>query len=441
MTVAVSDSLEVRPSGPLTGTLEVPGDKSISHRVLLLGALAEGRTRAAGFLESADCLATLRAISGLGVRVERPAPGEVVIEGAGLDGLQAPDTALDCGNAGTAMRLLAGVLAGQPFSSTLTGDASLSRRPMRRVIKPLSNMGAYIAANGGRAPLRITGKRPLKAIRYASPVASAQVKSAVLLAGLYARGVTCVSEPAASRDHTERLLQTFGVELRRDGRRICIEGGSRLRAATVQIPGDLSSAAFFLAGAAMQPGSELLLENVGINPTRTGVIDLLREMGADIALLNIRQAGNEPVADLRVRGRRLRGIAIPPERVPGAIDDLPAVLAAAACAEGVTTLHGAAELRVKESDRLAAMARGLAGLGIAVELFEDGVRIRGGQPSGGTVDSQGDHRIAMAFAVLGGRATGPVTVRATANIETSFPGFADCTRRVGLDISNQDISA
>lgn len=425
----------VRPGGCLKGRLRVPGDKSISHRALILGAVAEGTTAIEGFLEGADCLATLRALRDLGVAIEGPQAGRVTVQGVGLHGLRAPEHPLDLGNSGTSMRLLAGLLAGQPFSVTLTGDASLSLRPMRRITDPLRTMGAEVETSAeGTAPLRLTGGARLQGIDYALPVASAQVKSGVLLAGLYARGRTCVREPAPTRDHTERMLAGFGYAVEAGDARVCLEGGGRLYGRAVDVPADLSSAAFFLVGAAIAEGSDLVLEHVGVNPTRAGVIEILRRMGADIDILNPRTAGGEPVADLRVRAAPLRGIRIPPELVPLAIDEFPALFIAAACAEGETVLSGAAELRVKESDRIQVMADGLCALGGAARPTADGIVIQGGALGGGHVDSHGDHRIAMAFAMAALRAAGVVEVADTRNVQTSFPGFGKAAAAAGLGI-------
>lgn len=422
------------PGGQPGGVVRVPGDKSISHRAVMLAALAEGRTRITGFLDSADCLATLAAFEAMGVAARREA-GALLIDGAGLHGLAAPAAPLDVGNSGTSMRLLAGLLAGQAFDSELTGDASLRRRPMGRVIEPLRQMGADIAGSeGGTAPLRITGGRRLHGIDYPLPVASAQVKSCLLLAGLYAEGETRITEPAPCRDHTERMLEAFGADIERADAAVRLRPGVPLRAGELAVPADLSSAAFFLVAAAITPGAELTLEAVGVNPTRAGVLTILRAMGADIAERAPRTLGGEPVADLHVRGGGLKGIEIDPELVPLAIDEFPALFVAAACAEGTTTLRGAAELRVKESDRIAVMAEGLAALGVATETYEDGIRITGGPLSGGSVDSHGDHRVAMAFAVAAGQAQAPVTVHDTANVETSFPGFVETARAAGLSI-------
>lgn len=425
----------VQPGGRLTGRLRVPGDKSISHRAVMLGSLAEGTSRVTGLLEGEDVLATIAAFRAMGVRMQGPQQGTLTVHGVGLHGLKAPERALDMGNSGTAMRLMAGLLAGQPFDSELVGDASLSRRPMQRVADPLNRMGAAIeTSEGGRPPLRIRGGRRLHGIDYVLPVPSAQVKSALLLAGLYAEGVTTVTEPAPTRDHTERMLRGFGYAVESRGRTVRLQGGGRLQARDVEVPADLSSAAFFLIGAAIAPGSELLLEHVGINPTRTGALEILRLMGADIEILDPREAGGEPVADLRVRTSRLRGIRIPEELVPLAIDEFPILFVAAACAEGETVLRGAHELRVKESDRIAVMAQGLKRLGIDARETPDGIAIRGGRFSGGEVESFGDHRIAMSFAIAALAASGPITVRDCKNVATSFPGFVELARSAGLGI-------
>lgn len=423
----------VSPSGPLVGDWRVPGDKSISHRTIIFGALADGTTEVSGFLDGLDCLATRDAFRAMGVVIDGPEDGLLRIQGVGMHGLNAPAQALDLGNSGTSMRLLAGLLCAQSFDTTLIGDVSLSRRPMRRVVEPLTRMGAVIrGAAAGTPPLSIAGGQPLQGIHHVSAVASAQVKSALLLAGLYAEGETRVDEPAPSRDHTERMLETFGYPIRRDHLSVCLQGGGRLHAASVQVPADLSSAAFFLVGASIAPGSEILLRDVGINPTRTGVIDILRAMGADIRIERERRFGAEPVADLRVRAAPLHGIAIPEALVPLAIDEFPALFIAAACAEGETVLTGATELRVKESDRIQVMADGLAALGVCAEPRPDGLRIRGGPIQGGCVDSHGDHRVAMSFAMAALRAQGTIRIRDCANVETSFPGFAALASAAGL---------
>jgi 3-phosphoshikimate 1-carboxyvinyltransferase len=356
----------VQPGGRLQGTARVPGDKSISHRSIMLGALAEGTTHVTGFLEGEDTLATLAAFQAMGVNITRPSAQTVIIQGVGLHGLHAPQGVLDLGNSGTSMRLLSGLLAGQGFTATLTGDKSLSRRPMRRVTDPLSQMGAVIASTEtGTPPLVITGQNTLRGIHYTMPIASAQVKSCLLLAGLYASGETCVTEPAPTRDHTERMLTSFGYEVRREGNTVCVRGGGQLRAAPIDVPADISSAAFFMVGASIAADSDVTLQHVGMNPTRIGVLNILREMGADLTLLNERWVGGEPVADIRIRSSQLRGIRIPEDQVPLAIDEFPVLFIAAACATGETVLTGAEELRVKESDRIQVMADGLQTLGIS----------------------------------------------------------------------------
>ncbi len=428
----------VAPGGSLRGRVQVPGDKSISHRAIMLGALADGDTEVTGFLEGADSLATLAAFRQMGVQIDGPEAGRLRIHGVGRDGLQAPAEPLNVGNAGTAMRLLCGLLAGQQFTSTLVGDTSLSRRPMRRVTEPLAQMGADIETTpGGTAPLTIRPIPRLRGIDYDMPVASAQVKSCLLLAGLYADGATCVSEPAVTRDHTERMLATFGWPVERQGTRVCVRGGGRLTAAPVEVPADISSAAFFLVGASIAEGADVLLPAVGVNPTRIGVLNILKAMGAQIEITNVRHCGAEPVADLRVRSAPLVGLEIPREEVPLAIDEFPALFIAAACAEGETLLMGAEELRVKESDRIAVMAAGLATLGVETEVLPDGIRIQGvggGPLGGGSIDSHGDHRIAMAFAMAALRAEAPVLVQDCANVDTSFPGFAALAAGAGLGI-------
>ncbi|MGV6825566.1 MAG: 3-phosphoshikimate 1-carboxyvinyltransferase [bacterium] len=426
---------KVQPGGNLTGTVQVPGDKSMSHRSIMFGSLAEGVTHIEGFLEGEDSLATLNAFRQMGVNIEGPENGRVVIHGVGMHGLQQPDAPLDLGNSGTSMRLLSGLLAGQGLALTLVGDSSLSSRPMRRVTGPLSTMGAVIETEAdGTAPLRIQPNADMKGIEYDMPMASAQVKSSVLLAGLYADGDTCVTEPAPTRDHTERMLRGFGYEVRESGNRRCVTGGSKLVATDITVPGDISSAAFFLVGASIAEGSDLVLENIGINPTRDGVINILRLMGADIEVLNPREVGGEPVADLRVRSAQLKGINIPEDQVPLAIDEFPAIFVAAACAQGTTVLTGAEELRVKESDRIQAMADGLQILGISAEPTPDGIVIEGGQLGGGEVDSLGDHRIAMSFAMAALRAKGAIRIQDCANVNTSFPRFGEIAAAAGLGV-------
>ncbi len=420
-------SLRVRPAGPLRGELTVPGDKSITHRALLLGALAEGTTEIVGPLDGEDCRATVRAVAALGIAVDAPAAAPVWrVHGKGLAGLVEAQDVLDCGNSGTSMRLLAGVLAGQPFLGILTGDGSLRQRPMRRVVEPLRQMGAQCwgRREGAYPPLAIRGG-PLRGIDACLPVASAQVKSALLLAGLWARDPVTVTEPAASRDHTERMFEAFGVRLEREGARVRLAPGQALRAARIPVPGDLSSAAFFMVAALVTPGSEIVIRGVGLNPTRTGILDALGAMGADVTVLARGAAGGEPVGDLRVRAGRLRGARIAGPLIPRVVDEIPALALAAACAEGTTRFADAAELRVKEVDRIAALAGELGRLGARVREEPDGLTIEGGAPLvGGPCRSRGDHRMAMVLAAAGLVAAGETVVHDTACIETSCPGFA-----------------
>ena len=439
MNGAARACFRVAPGGRIGGTLTVPGDKSISHRALMLGAIARGQTAVSGFLAAQDCLATAHALQGLGVRIESPAPTEVRIHGVGEDGLRAPGAPLDMGNAGTAMRLMMGLLAPQRFASTLIGDASLMRRPMERVAVPLRLMGAQIQTQAGCPPVQIQGTPALHAIQYALPVASAQVKSALLLAALKADGRTQLSEPAPSRDHTERMLRAFGVELLQQGSTLVLAGGQTLTGAHIQVPADFSSAAFFLVAGVLAAEEPLVLSNVGVNPTRIGLIEILQRMGADIRIHpRGAPAGQElePVADIEVRQSALRGISVPESLVPLAIDEFPVLFVAAACASGETVVRGALELRVKESDRLAAMAAGLDVLGIENQLLPDGLWLRGADSfGGGSIDSRGDHRIAMAFAVAALKARAPIEIRDVANVATSFPGFLNTAREAGLQIA------
>ena len=428
----------VLPGGEVTGELTVPGDKSISHRALMLGGIAEGETEITGFLAGEDCLATLRALQALGVGIERPEPQRVRVSGRGIESLTAASAPLDMGNAGTAMRLFMGLLAPQTFDSTLVGDESLMRRPMERVAVPLRLMGADITTQEGRPPVEIRGTPQLRALDYDLPVASAQVKSAVLLAALRAFGRTRVTEPAPSRDHTERMLSAFGVEVLREGATVAVEGGQRLAGRPVAVPADFSSAAFFIVAGCLAAERGLLLRNVGVNPTRTGLLEMLRLMGADIRVHAQRQeacAGGEPIADIEVRKSRLKGIRVPESLVPLSIDEFPVFFIAAAVAEGETLVRGALELRVKESDRLAAMAQGLSVLGVENQLLDDGLWLRGGSGlGGGTIESHGDHRIAMAFAVAGLAARSAIEIHDVANVATSFPGFLELARSAGLQI-------
>ncbi len=420
---------------PLAGSIRVPGDKSISHRAIMLGSLAEGITRVTGFLEGEDSLATLQAFRDMGVVIEGPHHGEVAIHGVGMHGLSKPPGPLYLGNSGTSMRLLSGLLAGQAFDAEMVGDDSLSKRPMKRVSEPLALMGAAIeTGEGGRPPLVIRGGQTLEGIEYPLPMASAQVKSALLLAGMYARGETAVTETAITRDHTERMLAGFGYPVSRQGSTVRITGGGRLRAGAIDVPADISSAAFFMVAASLVPDSDILLEHVGVNPTRTGVINILRAMGADLTLVDERTVGGEPVADIRVRYAPLKGIVIPEDQVPLAIDEFPAIFIAAACAEGKTLLTGAGELRVKESDRIQAMADGLCTLGVMATPGADGIEIEGGSLKGGVVESHGDHRIAMAFAVAGLVASGEVTIHECQNVATSFPGFVALAVDIGFNL-------
>ncbi len=430
----------LQPGGSVNGDIRVPGDKSISHRSIMLGALADGITEVDGFLEGEDSLATLQAFRDMGVTIEGPDHGHVRIHGVGMNGLEAPRGPLYLGNSGTAMRLFTGLLAAQPFDSELTGDASLSRRPMDRVAEPLRAMGAVIdTAEGGRPPLKIRGGQKLAGIHYDMPVASAQVKSCLLLAGLYADGMTSVHEPAPTRDHTERMLEGFGYHVHRDAATSSVVGGGNLSAGHIDVPADISSAAFFLVAASIAGDSDLTLRHVGMNPTRTGVLNILKLMGADITVSNEREIGGEPVADLRVRSATLRGIDIPEDQVPLAIDEFPVLFIAAACAEGRTVLRGAEELRVKESDRIQVMADGLKAVGVATTVTPDGIIIDGGQTIvGGQVDSHGDHRIAMSFAVASLRASGEILVNDCANVATSFPGFEALARETGIRIDAEE---
>ncbi len=425
----------VTPSQVKDARVTVPGDKSVSHRSLMLGSIAEGRTEVSGFLAGEDCLATLSAMRALGVSIEQPSPTEMSIDGVGLHGLREASGELDLGNSGTAMRLMAGLLAGQDFSSTLTGDDSLGSRPMGRIIKPLTMMGAAIESDcDGTPPLQVAGGLRLQAIQYEMPIASAQVKSSILLAGMYADGTTSVTEPAVTRDHTERMLGSMGAKVGVDGNRISLAGGQALQGCQVEVPADLSSAAFIMLAALLAENADVLITNVGVNPTRTGVIDILQAMGADIRLENPQLLGEEPVADIRVRSSRLHGGAVDPELVSLAIDEFPVLFVAAAAASGKTVFSGIGELRVKESDRIAAMADGMRRLGISVDESPDGAVVHGGRFGGGTVKSFGDHRIAMSLALAGTIASGEVVVEDVAAVDTSFPGFTACMALIGVDI-------
>jgi 3-phosphoshikimate 1-carboxyvinyltransferase len=429
-----------QPALRVSGAMTVPGDKSISHRSLMLSGLAAGTSEVTGFLASEDCLATLNAMRALGVSIEQRSATHVIIHGSGLRGLKGARHALDMGNAGTAMRLFTGLLAAQEFSSTLIGDASLMKRPMERVAKPLREMGADVRTHDGRPPVDIRGGQGLRGIDYTMPVASAQVKSAILLAGLYADGPTTVTAPAICRDHSERMLLSCGVRLTSAGLSSTLYPPQRLESQRLSVPGDFSSAAFFIVAGLLGAANDgLLIQNVGLNPTRTGLLDILRSMGGEIDIVNARESGAEPVADLVVRASSLVGREVPAAMVPLAIDELPVLFIAAACAQGETVVTGAEELRVKESDRIAAMSAGLEALDVAHEVLPDGMRIQGclSGPAfgGGEIDSHGDHRVAMSFSVASLRAAKPILIRDVANVATSFPGFVGMARSVGLDIT------
>lgn len=421
-----------RSAGALHGDVVVPGDKSVSHRSMMLSAIAEGTSHIRGFLEGEDTRATAAVLAQLGVSIESPSAGERVVRGVGLHGLRGSSRPLDCGNAGTGMRLLTGLLAGQSFDSTLIGDESLSKRPMRRVTDPLAKMGAHIDTHDGLPPLHVHGGKTLHGISYELPVASAQIKSALLLAGLYAKGSTEIIEPHPTRDYTERMLAAFGWPIEFSPGRARLEGGHRLTATDVVVPADFSSAAFFLVAASIVPHSIVRLPAVGLNPRRTGLLEALRLMGADIQIERQSESGGEKVGDLVVRHAPLHGIELPEALVPDMIDEFPALFVAAAVAKGRTIVRGAAELRVKESDRIATMAAGLRALGVRIEETPDGAIIDGGAIEAGAVDSHGDHRIAMSFAAAGLVAKGEVVIRDCANVATSFPGFLELANGCGF---------
>ena len=434
---------KVQPGGKLFGRIRVPGDKSISHRSIMLGSLAEGTTKITGFLEGEDSLATLKAFQEMGVEIDGPVNGNITIQGVGLKGLKKPNKPLDMGNSGTAMRLMSGILAGQSFSAELIGDASLSKRPMKRVTDPLAEMGAKIkTTQGGMPPLQTMENTSLKAIDYIMPMASAQVKSCVLFAGLFAEGTTTVIEPAPTRDHTEKMLNGFGYQViseKLDSMRtkVSVTGGGKLTAGDIDVPSDISSAAFFLVAASIAEEADLVIEHVGINPTRTGIIDILTLMGADISLENQSEVGGEPVADIRVRSAKLKGINIPKELVPLAIDEFPVLFVAASAATGQTVLTGAEELRVKESDRIQVMADALNAIGIDAVPTEDGMVINGGkqQKQSSIILSHHDHRISMAMAVAGLTANSEIVIDDCANVNTSFPTFVSLINEIGMTIN------
>ncbi|MBD3611139.1 MAG: 3-phosphoshikimate 1-carboxyvinyltransferase [Hydrogenovibrio crunogenus] len=438
---------KVQPGGTIKGRIRVPGDKSISHRSIMLGSIAEGVTQVTGFLEGDDSLATLKAFQAMGVEIEGPNQGNVTIHGVGLKGLKKPDHPLDMGNSGTAMRLMAGILAGQDFECELIGDASLSKRPMKRVTSPLADMGARIdTAEGGKPPLKIHPSSDLKGIDYTLPMASAQVKSCVLLAGLYAEGETTVIEPAPTRDHTERMLNGFGYPVQSEKldemqTKVTLAGGGKLTAKNIDVPSDISSAAFFMVAAAVAEEADLVIEHVGINPTRTGVIDILKLMGADITLENEATVGGEPVADVRIKSSKLKGIKIPEALVPLAIDEFPVLFVAAASAEGQTILSGAEELRVKECDRIQVMADALVAVGIDAQPTEDGMIINGGlqKAQSAEIQSHHDHRISMAMTIAGLNAVSEITIDDCANVRTSFPTFIELANTVGLNVTAVEV--
>ena len=434
---STGNTVSAGPGGSVSGVITVPGDKSMSHRSVMMASIADGVSHIDGFLAGEDSLNTVAAFRSMGVNIEQTAPTALTIHGVGMSGLQAPGTDLYMGNAGTGMRLIAGVLASQKFNTVLTGDESLSRRPMGRIIDPLTMMGANLKGDDkGRPPLRITTADKLQGIEYSLPMASAQVKSSVLLAGLFAKGVTTVIEPAVTRDHTERMLRGFGYQvISSESGKVSLEGGGSLKSCDMNIPADISSAAFLIVAATIAKAADITLKNIGINPTRTGVIDILRLMGADIELQNVRQSGDEPVADIRVRSAELNGIEISESLVPLAIDELPVIFIAAAVAKGTTTVTGAEELRVKESDRIDAMAEGLKTLGVDARATADGMIINGGSIGGGTVETFFDHRIAMAFCIASLRSTAPVVIKDTQHVETSFPGFFKLCSQIGLNIN------
>lgn len=431
-----------QPGVSISGTFRVPGDKSISHRSIMLGSLAKGTTEVTGFLEGEDSLATLQSFRDMGVVIEGPHRGRVTIHGVGLNGLKQPPNTLYVGNSGTSMRLLAGLMAGQSFDVEMTGDESLSKRPMNRVANPLREMGAEIeTAAEGRPPMLIKGDKALSGITYTLPMASAQVKSCLLLAGLYADGKTTVTEPAPTRDHTERMLKGFGYDVEVNGDTVSVESGGELTATNIDVPADISSAAFFMVAASIAKDSDITLQHVGINPTRIGVINILRAMGANIEVLNEREVGGEPVADIRIQSAQLKGINIPEDQVPLAIDEFPAIFIAAACAEGTTILTGAEELRVKESDRIQAMVDGLQILGVDAQGTEDGAIIQGfgsqGSFGGGEIVTHHDHRIAMSFTIASLRGSAPIKVLDCANVATSFPGFVELAQNSGIKVSQE----
>jgi len=439
MTETRGPVFHIDPGGRLRGTVTIPGDKSISHRALMLGAITDGNCHLRGFLPGEDTLATQHALAAMGVTFESISATEIIVRGVGLHGLKSPDHALDLGNSGTSTRLFAGLLTGAGIDCEIIGDDSLMQRPMGRVIEPLQTMGADIQGSANQTlPIIIKRSKQLTGIHYSMPVASAQLKSCLLLAGLYAHSATCIKQPAPCRDHTERLLSALGADVITDNNIVCIQPVTSLHPTAINIPADISSATFFIVGALISPGSNLVLPGVGINPTRNAVLEILKSMGGNIELRNERNLSGEPVADLHVTASELRGIDIPEQLVPNAIDEFPAILVAAAAAHGTTRLTGAEELRVKESDRIVAIDEGLTHLGIQTRTFADGIQVTGGPMTGGRVNSFSDHRIAMAFAMAGLAASGPVIVEDCANVATSFPGFLELSQAAGLPIRGED---
>ncbi len=430
-----SSSFQIKPGGVISGRIIVPGDKSISHRALMLGAIAEGNTTITGFLQGEDTLATANVLRQMGVEIKND--GKLVcIKGVGLKGLKKSNRPIDLGNSGTSVRLMTGLLAGQIFDSELIGDKSLMTRPMLRVINPLRGMNAEISCtNKGTLPINIIGGCKLQGIEYELPVASAQLKSCLLLAGLYAEGITTIIEKQATRDHTELMLTAFSHPITRDEKRISISKADSLIGTDINIPADFSSASFFIIAAIILPGSDVVLENVGINPTRDAMLKIMELMGADIELENKREQSGEPVADIHIKSSELHGINIPQELVPVAIDEFPVIMVAASCAKGETCLSGAAELRVKESDRIQSMLDGFIATGIQAEGTEDGMIVRESKFNGGVVNSHGDHRIAMAFAVAGLVSKETIVINNCKNVATSFPGFVALSQKAGMNIA------
>ena len=434
----MSDFL-VSPCNSLSGVITIPGDKSISHRAIMMGSIANGVTKVSGFLEGNDSLATLKSFQKMGVDIEQSG-SKLTIKGLGMHGLKAPTKPLDLGNSGTSIRLMSGLLSAQSFDSELCGDESLSKRPMDRIIDPLRQMGAKIYGVNSKPPLSISGNQPLKAITYELPIASAQIKSCLLLAGLYAEGETCIVENVTTRDHTERMLRGFGYQVTCSDNCITLDGGGELEACDIDIPSDISSAAFFMVAASIAKNADLTLKAININPTRTGIIEILKLMGADITISNETEMAGEKTADIQVRSADLKGIEIPNELVPLAIDEFPVLFIAASCAEGETLLTGAKELRVKESDRIQVMADGLKVLGIKTEVLDDGIHIQGGQFSkpSAPIKSHHDHRVSMSFAVASAACNFDIKIEGVDNVKTSFPNFVELANTIGANIKEFD---